>query len=129
MVARFRQRELLEQVTGDLNKLRGRGQHDSAVNVSYGDSPLRTANQLLEEAEPGGGRLMCGRRGVSISRRFGGCRRCIIRWWSLRATTSRWPESGRERPTGCVRGVGQAPIGMFWPLNGYAGPLRWDELL
>ncbi|MCW5867662.1 MAG: S8 family serine peptidase [Candidatus Eremiobacteraeota bacterium] len=52
-ISRYRQRELLEAVTGDLDKLRERGLHDSAVNVSYGDSPMRVADQLLDEVRRG----------------------------------------------------------------------------
>lgn len=52
-ISRYRQRELLEQVTGDLNKLGERGLRDSAVNVSYADSPMRVANQLLDDVRSG----------------------------------------------------------------------------
>lgn len=51
--SRYHQRELLEDVTGDLNKLRDRGLHDSAVNVSYGVSPMRVANDLLRDVRDG----------------------------------------------------------------------------
>ena len=51
--SRYRQRELLENVTGDLNKLRDRGLHDSSVNVSFGDSSMRVANQLLNDVRDG----------------------------------------------------------------------------
>ena len=51
--SRFRQRELLDEVTGDLNKLRDRGLHDSSVNVSFSDSSMRVANQLLADVRDG----------------------------------------------------------------------------
>ena len=43
---RHSQRELLESVTGDLEKIRGRGLQDSAVNVSYGTHPQAQADYL-----------------------------------------------------------------------------------
>lgn len=51
--SRMRQRELLGNVTGDLNKLRERGLHDSSVNVSFGDSSMRVANQMLADVRDG----------------------------------------------------------------------------
>lgn len=52
-VSRFRHRELLNDVAGDLDKLRERGLRDSAVNVSYGISPLRVADQMLADVRSG----------------------------------------------------------------------------
>lgn len=46
---RHSQRELLEAVTGDLDKIRGRGLKDSAVNVSYGTHPEQIAEQLYRQ--------------------------------------------------------------------------------
>ncbi len=40
------QQELLNDVTGDLNKVRRTGLHDSAVNVSYGVHPQMVAEEL-----------------------------------------------------------------------------------
>ncbi|MBT9583964.1 S8 family serine peptidase [bacterium] len=51
--SRFSHRELLEDVTGDLNKVRERGLHDSAVNVSYGAQPQRSAETLLRDVRSG----------------------------------------------------------------------------
>lgn len=49
--ARHDQRELLEDVTGDLNKIRERGLKDSAVNVSYGTNPQRIADRLYRDIQ------------------------------------------------------------------------------
>lgn len=46
-IARLQASDLLNNVSGDLDKLRARGLHDSAVNVSYGTTPLGMADQLL----------------------------------------------------------------------------------
>lgn len=47
-ISRHSQRELLEDVTGDLDKIRGRGLKDSAVNVSYGVQPQRIAEDIYK---------------------------------------------------------------------------------
>lgn len=47
--ARHNSSELLNNVAGDLDKLRGKGLHDSAVNVSYGTTPARMADQLMND--------------------------------------------------------------------------------
>jgi hypothetical protein len=52
-ISRFRHRELLEGVTGDLNKVRERGLHDSAVNISFGLQPQRVADGLLNDVRSG----------------------------------------------------------------------------
>ncbi|MFN8614248.1 MAG: S8 family serine peptidase [Vulcanimicrobiota bacterium] len=46
-IARLQAADLLNDVSGDLDKLRQRGLHDSAVNVSYGTTPLAMADQML----------------------------------------------------------------------------------
>lgn len=48
-LTRHSQRRLLENVTGDLDKIRGRGLKDSAVNVSYGTHPQRQAENIYEQ--------------------------------------------------------------------------------
>lgn len=50
-ISRFRHKELLHDVTGDLNKVRDRGLHDSAVNVSYAISPQRVAQDLYQQVK------------------------------------------------------------------------------
>lgn len=52
-VARFQASDLLNDVTGDLNKLRQRGLHDSAVNVSYGATPIGIADMLVQKVRGG----------------------------------------------------------------------------
>ncbi|ODT67147.1 hypothetical protein ABS71_11365 [bacterium SCN 62-11] len=48
-IARFRSADLLNDVSGDLNKLKGKGLHDSAVNVSYGVTPVRVADNIVQD--------------------------------------------------------------------------------
>lgn len=59
-LTRLNQRELLENVTGDLDKLRQKGLADSAVNVSYGTNPQRQADRLytIARTAPSGGGFM-----------------------------------------------------------------------
>ena len=52
-LSRLSHRELLEDVTGDLNKIRERGLHDSAVNVSYGSTPQRVAEGIYRDVRLG----------------------------------------------------------------------------
>ena len=52
-MARFRSADLLNDVSGDLNKLKGKGLHDSAVNVSYGVTPMRIADGLMQDVYNG----------------------------------------------------------------------------
>ncbi|MBS2040663.1 S8 family serine peptidase [bacterium] len=52
-VARFQAADLLNDVSGDLNKLRQRGLHDSAVNVSYGTTPVGVADMLVDKVRSG----------------------------------------------------------------------------
>ena len=52
-MARFQASDLLNDVTGDLNKLRQRGLHDSAVNVSYGSTPVGVADMLVDKVRSG----------------------------------------------------------------------------
>lgn len=52
-ISRFSHRELLEDVTGDLNKINQRGLHDSAVNVSYGVTPQRVAEEMYRDVRNG----------------------------------------------------------------------------
>lgn len=55
-ISRLTHRELLEDVTGDLNKIAKTGLHDSAVNVSYGTSPQRVAEDIYRQVrQPFGG--------------------------------------------------------------------------
>ncbi len=52
-MARFRSADLLNDVSGDLNQLKGKGLHDSAVNVSYGVTPMRIADGLMQDVYNG----------------------------------------------------------------------------
>ena len=52
-VARFQASDLLNDVTGDLTKLRQRGLRDSAVNISYGATPIGVADALVERVRAG----------------------------------------------------------------------------
>lgn len=52
-IARFRAADLLSDVGGDLDKLRQKGLHDSAVNVSYGVTPVRVANDVMQSVYSG----------------------------------------------------------------------------
>lgn len=52
-MARFRSADLLTDVSGDLNKLREKGLHDSAVNVSYGVTPMRVADSIMQDVYNG----------------------------------------------------------------------------
>lgn len=47
--ARYNSTDLLNNVAGDLDKLRGKGLHDSAVNVSYGTTAAGMADQLMND--------------------------------------------------------------------------------
>lgn len=53
-LSRLSHRELLEDVTGDLNKIQKSGLHDSAVNVSYGVTPQRVAEDIYRDVRAGG---------------------------------------------------------------------------
>jgi hypothetical protein len=56
-ISRLTHRELLEDVTGDLNKIQKSGLHDSAVNVSYGVTPQRIAEDIYRDVRGGFGPL------------------------------------------------------------------------
>ena len=51
--SRYCHSELLNDVAGDLDKVREKGLHDSAVNISYGNQPQRVADGLLDKVRSG----------------------------------------------------------------------------